>query len=193
MWVRHIKAVSWDECFPNIPIISVLVYFNWHTCRSPKTLKENTLLIPFLILDRTAWHIGSKLWIAHRSLCPVLECHSNHDNILMEGQSQSEQFPKHLWCRMFYWIFPYWNHMIFFHLGNKHNSRSATCYKAFKQHKLVILRSSSHIHGYGQVSIPHVCISQGTHIMGRVMVGPTVKHMESCIWRSRGIIFLHRK
>lgn len=72
--------------------------------------------------------------------------------------------------------------MISFHLRNKHNNRSATCYKAFKQHKLVILRSSSHIHCYGQVSIPHgnLCISQGKQIMGRVMVGPTVKHMESC-------------
>ncbi len=107
------------------------------------------------------------------------------------SEAQSERFPKHLWCSMFYWIFPYWNHMIFFHLRNKHNNRSATCYKAFKQHKLVILRSSSHIHCYGQVSITHgnLCISQGTQIMGRVMVGPTVKHMESCIWRSCGIIF----
>lgn len=85
--------------------------------------------------------------------------------------------------------------MIFFHLRNKHNNRSATCYKAFKQHKLVILRSSSHIHCYGQVSITHgnFCISQGTQIMGRVMVGPTVKHMESCIWRSCGIIFFTQK
>lgn len=74
--------------------------------------------------------------------------------------------------------------MIFFHLRNKHNNRSATCYKAFKQHKLVLLRSL-HIHCYRQVSISHgdLCIFQitvtETQIMGRVTVGPTVKHMES--------------
>lgn len=81
---------------------------------------------------------------------------------------------------MFYWTFLFWNHMISFHFKNKHNNRSATCYKAFKQDKLIILRLSSHIHCYGQVSVSHgnLCISQiivmGTQITGRVIVGPTV-------------------
>lgn len=180
--------------FPIIPY-----HFLSTFTRNPKILKANTVFISFLILDgysMTHFHVivNSRLSLGECDHCwNVIETMMTFSwwvasEALQSGTLHRNYSQNTYDAVCFIGHYPYWNHMIFFHLRNKHNNRSAACYKAFKQHKLVFLRSSSHIHyDQGQVSTSHghLCVSQitvmETQMRGRVTVGPGVKHMESRI------------
>lgn len=171
--------------------------------RNPKILKANTVFISFLNHDgysMTHFHVIAS---SHPSLGECDRCWNVIETMmkfswwavseaLLSGTLYQNYSQNTYDTVCFIGHYPYWNHMIFFHLRNKHSKRSVACYKAFKQHKLVILRSSSHIHyDQGQVSISHghLCVSQitvmETQMMGRVTVGPRVKAISDAhLWHT---------